>query len=49
MPPIFCCVPSMDEEAVLKTQLEARLYLEMYPNEKELIDQLACLDKGRFL
>ncbi|MGO0058588.1 hypothetical protein ACTID9_00735 [Brevibacillus fluminis] len=49
IPSVFCCVPPMDEEAVLKTRLAARLYLEMYPNEKELIDQLACLDKGRFL
>lgn len=49
VPAILGCVPSMDAEAVLKAQLAARLYLEMYPTEQELLDQLACLDKGRFL
>lgn len=49
IPEIVGCIPLLDGESIMNAQLAARLYLEMFPDEKELLDQLACLDKGRFI
>jgi hypothetical protein len=48
-PEVSACIPALNGEMVMKTQMEARLFLEMFPDKKELLDELACLDKGRFL
>ncbi|MGE5702726.1 MAG: hypothetical protein ACM32O_09375, partial [Clostridia bacterium] len=48
-PEVNGIIPALDGKKIIKAQLEARLYLEMFPEEAELLHELADLDKGRFL
>ncbi len=42
-------VPRIDANKLSRAQLAARIFLEMYPDEGEFLDQLSHLEKGRVL